>query len=128
MSDAAEAAACRRLWSAVALLAISDADLDPLGPAGAYLRSHDFRMVCDLAGLDAEAAVARVNAMRRERIAAAQREAEMVAGSTATPPGGVRSPQRQKRKPSAPLSLANPQHSPKGTVKCASVAANPSKR
>lgn len=71
-TDPQQAAACRRLWAAVALQAISDAELDPTGPAGAFLRSHDFRTLCDLAGLDAEAAQERVNAMRRGRIAAAR--------------------------------------------------------
>lgn len=85
-ADPQQAAACRRLWSAAVLLAIADAELAPLGPDGAFLRSHDFRMIADLAGLDGEAVAERVNAMRRERIAAARaaEETELTKGRKAT--------------------------------------------
>jgi hypothetical protein len=73
---AAEGAACRRLWAAVALTALADAELDPAGPAGAYLTSRDFRAVAELAGLDGTAAQDRIAALARARIEAARVEAD----------------------------------------------------
>ena len=80
-ADPQQAAACRRLWAAVALLAIADAEADPLGPAGHYILGPDFRAVLDLTDLDADAAVARIDRMRRDRLEAARQrqEAELTA-------------------------------------------------
>jgi hypothetical protein len=72
---AQDAAACRRLGSAVALLAIDDAEADPIGPAGRYLESPDFFDVAELAGIDADAARARIAPIAAARLAAARAEA-----------------------------------------------------
>jgi hypothetical protein len=81
-ADPQQAAACRRLWAAVALVAIADAEADPLGPAGGYIASTDFRAVLSLADLDADAAVQRIERMRRARLEAARQrqEAELTKG------------------------------------------------
>ena len=70
--DPAEAARCRALWAQVALIAISDAELDPLGPPAHYLATPDFRAVLALSGLDPTAALERIEKMRRDRLAAAR--------------------------------------------------------
>ena len=72
--DPFEAAACRRLWSEVALAALRDAELDPTGPAAAYLRGRDFRTVLALSGLDPTAALERIERMRRDRLATLRAE------------------------------------------------------
>lgn len=61
---ALDAVACRHLWAAVLTQCLKDA-LQPQGPshtkrsdtwrAEAWIGSRDFRMVCDLAGIPAEA-------------------------------------------------------------------------
>jgi hypothetical protein len=73
---AQEAAAMRRLWAAVMLTALADAELDPAGPPGFYIASADFRAVAELAGLDGAAAQGRVAAMARARIEAARAAAD----------------------------------------------------
>ena len=87
-ADPQQAAACRRLWAAVALVAIADAEADPLGPAGHYIGTADFRAVLDLTDLDADAAVARIERMRRDRLEAARQrqEAELTEGRRKHPP------------------------------------------
>ena len=75
-ADPQQAAACRSLWAAVALAALADAELDPLGPAAAYLRTADFRAVLSLADLDADAALQRLDRMRCDRLEAARQRQE----------------------------------------------------
>lgn len=62
-ADPQQAAACRRLWAAVLLHALADAERD--ATARAWFGTHDFRLVASLAGLDDDIAAERIDAMHR---------------------------------------------------------------
>ena len=61
-ADPQQAAACRRLWCAVLLAALADAERGD-AQARAWFRSRDFRLIASLAGLDDDTALERITAM-----------------------------------------------------------------
>jgi hypothetical protein len=77
------------------LVALADAELDPLGPPGRWVFTADAAEVLSLAGLDADAAQARVAALARARL-----EAARAAANAAMTSGPKR---RAKRRASRPV-------------------------
>jgi hypothetical protein len=76
------------------LVALADAELDPAGPPGRWVFTADAAEVLSFAGLDPDAAQARVAAMARARIEAARAAAD----AALTPDPKRRAASRASRK------------------------------